>query len=95
MIKIHPVLAVADARRKIAEMKPGETFCYHLGSLMEDRRGDGRIRRLAEFMLHQACPAQYPYGHDIVVNGLDAGSLTQRRLGRNFFEYLFTKGNAS
>lgn len=92
------VMTVEEAERIVQVLRGGQRFCYYRGFLACDRdpmlvgpeksRG---VAALCDLMLKHGCPANYPLGSGVVVEGLGSGSLSQRRLGVGDYEYLFTK----
>ena len=85
------VLSPREARHKIGNLDPGESFCYYLGFILKDRQFDKTVKKLGDYMLKQGTPKNFLIGKELVVSGKNKGHLTQRRVGEELFEYIFTK----
>ena len=84
-----------DMMESIVNMPDGSRLCYHRGFLSEARMKSKSVDAIATAMLRAGCPAEFPLGEGIVIDGLSLGHLTQKRLGSFCYEYWFTRQKGS
>jgi len=82
-----------DARRLLVKLEQGQALVYHEGFLLCDRKSF-RVAQIADYILEEGTPENFRYAEgwsDLVVNGRNRGHLTQVRLEKGGFRYLFTR----
>lgn len=81
----------------IASMKAGDRVVYHTGNLVNDRDKSGedaqRLGAMTDRFYTHGTPAAFSWAGDRAADGLGTGSLVQRRVDREMYEYLFIKGS--
>jgi hypothetical protein len=90
-----PAFAVTPIHGRVAQavwkMKKGSRICYHVGYLPIDRKNNDRIGAMANDVLAMGAPEHFRYSEEVVLQGLGAVSLTQKRLGYQVYAYYMTK----
>lgn len=77
--------------QSVWKMKQGSRLCYHVGYLPIDRQKNDRVSSMANEVLTMGCPEHFRYSEEMVLQGLGAVSLTQKRLGYQLYAYYMTK----
>lgn len=86
---VTPVAGKVPATVK--EMPKGSRICYHVGYLPIDRQHSDSVGEMANEVLTMGCPEHFRYSHEMVLQGRGSVSLTQKRLGYQFYAYFMTK----
>lgn len=82
---------VERAQCNLRFLQPGQSLAYHKGYLVEDRARSPAVAAVADFFQEIGTPEMFRYAEGLVVNGRDLGYLSQRRLEKGGFLYLFTR----